>query len=203
METHVKNAVTQNFTKESLSQLSQVIDSNQEIGISVEGVGGNVTITDIGNSSNIILRQTLSSTMNVGNAIVNTVKNTLGMSTDDAVTTKNISDVGLTSKTDLRNGNASSGDMTSKLDYKQTISQDFGMGSSGSSLSSCISCILCVVCIVSSGLGAVMPDMSRTTEINQISSESSGNSPPENKESTGSSEGEGEGTKVGGFFYFN
>jgi len=200
METHVKNAVTQNFTKESLSQLSQIIDSNQKIGISVEGVGGNVSISDIGNSSNIILRQTLSSNMNVGNAIVNTVKNTLGMSTDDAVTTKNVSDVGLTSKTDLRNGNSSSGDMSSKFEYKQTITQDFGFGSSGSSLSSCISCICCIVCVLSSGLGAIMPDMSSTTEINQVAPKEK--EKPEEKSSENSSS-EGTGTKVGGYFYFN
>ncbi|NDB86179.1 MAG: hypothetical protein EB127_26305 [Alphaproteobacteria bacterium] len=98
METHVMNAVTQNFTKESLTQLSQIINSNQEININVEGVGGNVSVKDIKLQSNIILRQTLTSSMNVGTAVINAVSNTLGAQTDDSAITKNTESVGLTNR---------------------------------------------------------------------------------------------------------
>jgi hypothetical protein len=206
METHVKNAVTQNFTKESLTQLSQIINSNQEISISVEGVGGNVTIRNTELTSSVILRQTLSNTMNVGTAIVNAVTNTLGAQTDDSVTTKNVEAIGLTSKADLRNGNTSDGDMQSKLDYKQTISQDFGMGSCGSSASSCICCIICIVCILSSGLGAVGGSMG---DVESMGDESMGmeenSSPVDAPESApvGTSVGGSSESSVGGYYYFD
>jgi hypothetical protein len=204
METHVMNAVTQNFTKESLTQLSQIINSNQKISIDVEGVGGDVTIKNTKLTSNVILRQTLANTMNVGTAVVQTVTNTLGAQTDDSVTTKNTETLGLTNKSDLRSGNTSAGDMESKLDYKQTISQDFGMGSCGSSASSCICCIICIVCILSSGLGAIggggggegMSDEGMGEE------EASPKSVPSENIGTkvgGSSESD----SVGGYYYFD
>lgn len=203
METHVMNAVTQNFTKESLTQLSQIINLSQSISIDVEGVGGSVTIRDVSLVSNIVLRQTLSNVMNVGTAIVQTVANTLGTETDDSVTTKNTETLGLTSKSDLRTGNTSSGDMATKLDYKQTISQDFGLGSCGSSASSCICCIICIVCILSSGLGAVGGGMgSDGTGDDGMSDD--GNKPGEYNYKTGidnrpvGPDGQKIGTEVGG-----
>jgi hypothetical protein len=184
IQTNINNAVTQNFTKESLSQLAQIINSNQDISIDVEGVGGNVSINDISNTSNIILRQTMTSSVNVGNAIVNSVVNSMGIITDDAVTTKNIADTGVTNKTDLRNGNTSTATLTNKLDYKQTISQDFGFGSCGSSMSSCICCICCIVCILSCGLGGM------TAMIPSGSEESSSEEKSEEEKSEESSEEE-------------
>jgi hypothetical protein len=205
METHITNAVTQNFTKESLSQLSQIVNSNQDIGIDVEGVGGSVTIRNIENSSNIILRQTMTSSMNVGNAVVQTLANTMALETDDAATTKNTEALGLTSKTDLRTGNAASGDMTTSLDYKQIISQDFGMGSCGSSASSCISCIICIVCILSCGLGAMGGGGGGDSEItyNQVPYTGPAAVLPGNRgTSVGGSSSENE-TSIGGYYYFN
>ena len=203
METHVMNAVTQNFTKESLTQLSQIINLSQNINIDIEGVGGNATIRDTSLVSNIVLRQTLSNVMNVGTAVVQTVANTLGAQTDDSVTTKNTESLGLTSKSDLRSGNKSDGDMLSKLDYKQTISQDFGMGSCGSSASSCICCIICIVCILSSGLGAVGGNMgsmgSEGLESSPIAPETALASAPTGTSVGGSSESE----SVGGYYYFD
>jgi hypothetical protein len=213
METHVMNAVTQNFTKESLTQLSQIINSNQSIEIDVEGVGGNVTIEDTFLNLNIVLRQTLTSNMNVGTAVINAVSNTLGAQTDDSVITKNTESLGLTNKTDTRNGNTSKGDMESKFDYKQTISQDFGLGSCGSCASSCICCIICIVCILSSGLGAVGGSMGSSGEEGMgEESVGEGESPTTNASSTEQPAASGpsapvgessESASVGGYYYFD
>jgi hypothetical protein len=211
IETHVMNSVTQNFTKESLTQLSQIINSTQKISIDVEGVGGNVTIKNTELTSNVILRQTLASQMNVGTAITNSVFNTLGAQTDDSVITKNTNSLGLTNKSDLRGGNTAKGDMDSKLDFKQTISQDFGMGSCGSSASSCICCIICIVCILSSGLGAVGgggggEDYSNEEyEEENSSPQAAPTAPPAQAEpQIGTSVGgSSESDSVGGYYYFD
>jgi hypothetical protein len=210
IETHVMNSVTQNFTKETLTQLSQIINSTQKISIDVEGVGGNVTIKNTKLTSNVILRQTLASQMNVGTAVTNSVFNTLGAQTDDSVTTKNTNSLGLTNKSDLRSGNTAKGDMDSKLDFKQTISQDFGMGSCGSSASSCICCIICIVCILSSGLGAVGggggEDYSSEEYVEENSSpQAAPTAPPAQAEpQIGTSvRGSSESDSVGGYYYFD
>jgi len=200
METHVNNAVTQNFTKESLSQLSQVLMLEQDIEIDIEGVGGNVSVEDISNVTNVVLRQTLSNTMNVGNSIANAVVNTMGIGTDDTQTTKNVSSAGLTSKTDLRNGLSSDSKITMENEYTQKITQDFGFGSCGSSMSSCISCIVCIICILSCGLGAAasaMPSGSESSETIITTSE------PSEKSETSDTPSDNVGTSVGGYYYFD
>jgi hypothetical protein len=223
MESHIKNAVTQNFTKESLSQLAQIINQSQEIGIDIEGVGGNVTVSNLENQANIVLRQTMTSNVDFGTAIVNSVKNTMGISTDDALVSKNVVGLGLTSVDELRNGNTNKADFASSLDYKQTISQDFGMGSSGSSFSSCSICICCIICILSCGLGAgsgMLPSSSGSDSSDSLdSSDSSENTSDEsnNNETSDSSNNktsdssnsipeessDGVGSSVGGYYYFD
>jgi hypothetical protein len=213
MESHISNAVTQNFTKESLNQLSQIINNNQSLKIDVEGVGGNVIIKNLKNTANIVLRQTMTSKVDFGTAIVNSVQNSLGIVTDDTLTTKNVTALGLTSKFDLRNGNTSEAEMKSEMKYKQTISQGFGMGSCGSSFSSFSSCICCIICILSCGLGAAS-SMIPPVESGESSQESSeqGSSEPESAELPKSSEEEspgqesseqGVGSSVGGYYYFD
>ena len=225
METHINNAVTQNFTKESLSQLSQYLEQNQNIKITIEDIGGNVEVGNIENATNIVLRQTLSSKMNVGNAIANTVINTLGIQTDDTVVTKNIQDSGLTSKTDLRNGMTSTTDMETKMKYTQKMTEDFGFGSCGSiSLLSSLPCIICIVCVLSFGSGgmslissiASSESSSDKLQANEEIDDSDSSKSPGSSESSesiessvspGSSDSSGstefKGTSVGGYYYFD
>jgi hypothetical protein len=211
MESHINNSVTQNFTKESLNQLSQIINQNQSLNIDVEGVGGNVIIRNIKNTANVVLRQTMTSNIDFGTAIVNSVQNSLGIITDDSLTSKNVTSLGLLSKTDLRNGNTSEADFKSDMKYKQTITQDFGMGSFGSSFSSCSICICCIICILSCGLGAgsgmipSAPDSSDTSDTPDTSESSSQKSPDESssQESSGQESSDGVGTSVGGYYYFD
>lgn len=211
METSIKNAVTQNFTKESLSQLAQIINNNQEIEIDIEGVGGNVTISNLENQANIVLRQTMTSEVDFGTAIVNSVKNTMGMMTDDEITSSNVIGLGLTSADELRNGNTNKADFESSLEYKRTVTQDFGMGSSGSSFSSCSICICCIICILSCGLGAgsgMLPSSSgsdssdSSDESNNNETSDSSNSIPEGSSDNVESS-DGVGSSVGGYYYFD
>jgi hypothetical protein len=232
METSIKNAVTQNFTKESLNQLAQIINQDQEIEIDIEGVGGNVTVSNLENQANIVLRQTMTSKVDFGTAIVNSVKNTMGMMTDDEITSSNVIGLGLTSVDELRNGNTNKADFASSLDYKRTVTQDFGMGSSGSSFSSCSICICCIICILSCGLGAggsMLPsgsgsdssdssdssDESNNNETsdssnNEISnsssneiSNSSSNEISDSSNSMPEESSDGVGSSIGGYYYFD
>jgi len=225
METHINNSVTQNFTKESISQLSQYLKQNQNIEITIEDVGGNVSVTDISNATNIVLRQTLQNKMNVGNAIVNSVVNTMGLETDDGVASKSIQDAGLTSKTDLRNGITSKADLESTASYSEKVTQDlgFGCGSSGSSLIFfCIPCIICIVCVLSVGAGGLTATAAASgiassesptdklqpgEEIDNSDSSNSTNSTESSDGMPNSSESlesiDSPGTSVGGYYYFD
>ena len=225
METHIHNAVTQNFTKESISQLSQYLEQNQNIKITIEDVGGNVNLENIENVTNIVLRQTLSNKMDVGNAIINSVKNTMELETDDTAATKNFQQSGLTSKTDLRNGITSDAKMSSTIENSQKMVQDFGFGSCGScSLLSLLPSIICIVCVLSFGSGgmslissiASSESSSDKLQANEEIDDSDSSKSPGSSESSesiessvspGSSDSSGstefKGTSVGGYYYFD
>jgi len=223
METHIKNAVTQNFTKESISQLSQYLEQNQNIKITIEDVGGNVLVNNIENATNVVLRQTLANKMNVGNAICNAAKKSMGIITDDTDISKNFQDSGLTNTTDLRNGLTSDVQMKSELKYKQTITQDTGLGSSTSSLAcSFLPCIICIVCVLSFGVGGLTAAAAASgiassesptdklqpgEEIDNSDSSNSTNSTESSDGMPNSSESlesiDSPGTSVGGYYYFD
>ena len=192
LQTIVNNSVTQNFTKDTVNILSQTVIGNQTMNINAANIGGNCTISNISQNFNITLRQTLTSNLNIGTAIVNSITSQLGVKTDDKVANANIAKATATTKNDLRASNGLTANLTSSEQYTQTFAS--GFGSSGSSGSSFICCCLCCICILSSGLGGlVMP-----TGDNSDSSESE-SSAPESSDDNPSSE---EPTK-GGFSFFN
>ncbi len=182
IESHVNNAVTQNFTRDTLTILSQSIVTNQFLEIDVGNVGGKCTIDNITQSVRIALRQTLSQKMDIGTSIINTVSNTLGIVTDDQQTAKTFVQNGLTSESDMTN--SQSADVTSKSEFKYTKEFTSGMGScgsSGSSTSSSLSfyCFCCICCLILCG-GISMPSFPQS-EQSEDSKQSS-----ENSDSTGS-----------------
>ena len=150
LATHISNAVTQNFTKETVNILAQTITASQEMSIDVSNVGGNVSLKNIKQSMNIILRQTLTAKMDLGNAIVNSFKNSAGLSTDDATVIKNTATSGVVAATSLRNTSSNVIDAESAMSYTQSITNGSmgSMNSSGSSGSSCFSwCSFCILCL--------------------------------------------------------
>ena len=150
LATKINNAVTQNFTKETVNILSQSIMADQSMSIKATNIGGNVTLKNIKQNMNIILRQTLSAKMDIGNAIVNDFKNSAGLSTDDATVIKNTANAKLTDISSLRNTGSQSLEAESSLKYERSITNGSlgscnSSGSSGSSFFSWSSfCILCV-----------------------------------------------------------
>ena len=164
LQTAINNSVTQNFTKDTMNILVQTVYVSQDMDINFNG-GGDCVLSDFNQKANILLRQMMSSKMDIGTAIVNSIQNQLGIGTDDSVANKNVQDATATTANDLRSGNASKSDMKSAQEYIQKITQYMDLtGSSGSSLSSCICCICCIISILSCGLG----DMELPTSIGDI-----------------------------------
>lgn len=151
----VNNAVTQNFTKDTINILSQTVIGNQTMNIDVSDIGGNCVIENISQNFNIMLRQSLSAQLNIGTSITNGITTAMGVKTDDTVATENVQSATATTKNDLRSGQTSSQVNISSEEYTQTIANLGGFGSSGSSGSSCICCIICIICILSCGSGAL------------------------------------------------
>jgi hypothetical protein len=136
--------------------LIQDITNIQDISLGAAEVGGDCIIEDAENSTNIILRQTLSAKMNIGTAIVNSIKDQLGVQTDDSVANKNVQNTTQTSANDLRSGLTLESSLKSVQEYIQTITQQGnGLGSLGSLLSICCCCSCCIISILSSGMGAI------------------------------------------------
>ena len=69
----INNAVTQNFTKDTVNILSQTVIGKQKMSINVADVGGDCVIKNISQNFNIMLRQSLSAQLNIGTAITNSV----------------------------------------------------------------------------------------------------------------------------------
>lgn len=151
----INNAVTQNFTKDTVNILSQTVIGKQKMSINVADVGGDCVIKNISQNFNIMLRQSLSAQLNIGTAITNSVASAMGTKTDDTVANDNVQSSTATTKNDLRSGQTSSQVAVSSEDYTQTVANLGGFGSSGSSGSSCICCIICIICILSCGSGAL------------------------------------------------
>jgi hypothetical protein len=152
----INNAVTQNFTKDTMNILIQEVKLVQNLDADAESIGGDCSVKDLEQNANVVLRQTLSAKMNIGTAIVNSIKDQLGMQTDDSVANKNVQETTQTTANDLRSGSTSKSSLKSVQEYIQTLTQhsdDFG--SLGSLLSICCCCCCCIISILSSGMGAI------------------------------------------------
>jgi len=168
LQSSINNAVTQNFTKNTVNVLAQTLSLNQTLSIEAVNIGGDCTVENISQLANVAMRQTMTSKMDIGTAIVNSVQNSMGIKTDDSFVKDNLQDTKAITKNDLRSGNASISDMKSDQTVTQKMEQYMdGLGSSGSSASSCICCIICLVCILSCGLGGL--SMSSETNITESS----------------------------------
>ena len=185
----INNAVTQNFTKDTVNILSQTVIGNQTMNIDVSDIGGDCVIKNISQNFNIMLRQSLSAQLNIGTAITNAVTSAMGTKTDDTVANENVQSATATTKNDLRSEQTSSQVAVSSETYTQTFANFGGLGSSGSSGSSCICCIICIICILSCGSGGLSMSSESYTEINSSESGDSGDS--------------GDSEKKGGFSFFN
>lgn len=211
LQSSINNAVTQNFTKNTVNVLAQTLSLNQTLSIEAVNIGGDCTIENISQVANVAMRQTMTSKMDIGTAIVNSVQNSMGSKTDDSFVKDNLQDTKIITKNDLRSGNTSVSDMKSDQTVTQKMEQYMdGIGSSGSSGSSCICCIICIICILSSGLGGL--SMSSETTVNSSSESESesdaplydknlNNSSDSNKSSEDSSSSDNNDSK-GGFFSF-
>jgi hypothetical protein len=203
LQTIINNSVTQNFTKDTLNILVQTLNIDQNLLIDVANVGGDCNLENISQNANVVLRQTMSSKMDLGTAIINKIQNDLGISTDDTVAVSNLQKTTTTTTNDLRAGNTSITSQKSDQSYTRLIEQYMDTaGSSGSSASSCICCIICIVCILSSGLGGIsMPQSSSDGLDSSESPDSSSDSSSAQKIADSSSAQKSEGAR-GGFFSF-
>lgn len=178
IQSSVLNAVTQNFTHETVTQLVQAINVNQSLGINISNVGGNVTVSNISQNANVILVSTLTQNMNIGTAIINSVASSLGTKTDDTVAIKKASSTILKDSTKLRSTSSTTNSTVSEFSYEQSITQSFlpGCGASGASSSS--SLILCILFMIGPMLfkSLPMPGADTETESESDSSDSSNSS---------------------------
>ena len=217
LSTSINNAVTQNFTKETLNILAQTVVGSQSLKIKVSNIGGNVSILDTTQRANIVLRQTLTEQLNIGTSIINSVVNSMGIQTDNSLIQKKTLDAGVITANSLRNSSSTQQEGSSSTDYLQTLTQDFGgsmgslnsCGSSGSSFFSLCCCIILCVCIALSGVGGVMisangdeGDGSNTTSTESEDQSKAPTSAPETSSVPRELEENPGAVQAGGFFFF-
>lgn len=156
LQSIINNAVTQNFTKNTMNILIQEAKVSQRMEIDAASTGGDCYVKRLKQDANVMLRQTLSARMNIGTSIVNSIKDQLGVQTDDSVANKNVQETTQTTANDLRSGITAESALKSAQEYIQKITQQGdGFGSLGSLLSICCCCCCCIVSILSSGMGAI------------------------------------------------
>jgi len=180
LKTVVNNSVTQNFTKNTVNILSQSVIGNQDMNINISNIGGNCVLKNISQKFNVTLRQTLTSKINIGTAIVNGITSALGTKTDDQVSNENVQKQSSATKNDLRTDQASTQVASSEFSASSFVGDFGGFGSSGSSSSSCIICIICVCSILLCGFGGL-------TMASGLLSDSEGGSDSSSSESSDSS----------------
>lgn len=204
----VNNSITQNFTKNTVNILAQTVIGEQSLTIDISDVGGNCTIENTEQSFNIMLRQTLSSQLNIGTAIVSSIANTLGVQTDNSVAASNLQD--LTSKigNSLRSDQTSTQVAASDQKYTQTITS--GTGIFASCITYSILCTICCLCIFGGLGGLTAKAMSNSSEdSSEDSSEKSPedssdkSTPPEDSSDKSPSEDSSSDNPEGGFSFFN
>lgn len=174
----IKNSVTQNFTHNTVTQLMQAINISQSMNIDVSSVGGDVVIKNLSQMANIQLRQVLSGKMDIGTAIVSTIKDSTGIKTDDEIAIKKTDITKVVDTLGLRNDNSFSSDVTTDVKNSQSITTG-GMGGLGELLGAlaccCILCCCCSICIcVAPMLGGMIPAPASegTTEVSSEQSTS-------------------------------
>jgi hypothetical protein len=196
LKTVVNNSVTQNFTKNTVNILSQSVIGNQDMAINIANIGGNCVLKNISQKFNVTLRQTLTSKINIGTAIVNGITSALGTKTDDQVSNENVQKATSATKNDLRTDQTSSQFATSEFNASSFVGDFGGFGSSGSSSSSCIICIICVCSILLCGFGGLTMASGLLSDSSD-SSDSSGSSGSSDSSDSSSSD-----NKNGGFSFF-
>jgi hypothetical protein len=150
IQNSVINAVTQNFTHETVTQLIQSINIAQTMGINISNVGGNVRINNISQKANVVLLSALGQHMDIGTAITASVASSLGTKTDDVATIQKSSSVTLADSSNLRSGTSSDNKTDSTFSYDQALSQSLcqgifpeSLGGSGACSAICLS-LLCL-----------------------------------------------------------
>ena len=203
----VNNSITQNFTKNTVNILAQTVIGEQSLTIDISDIGGNCTIENTEQNFNITLRQTLSSQLNIGTAIVASIANTLGVETDNSVAASNVQD--LTSKigNNLRTDQTSTQVAVSDQKYSQTITS--GTGVIASCITYSILCTICCLCIFGGLGGLTAKAIGNSSESSDDSSEestpedSSEKSSPEDSSEKSSPEDSSSDNPEGGFSFFN
>ena len=163
IETNIQNSVTQNFTRNTVTQLMQAINLSQDMSIKIKSVGGNVTVSNISQLANIQLRQVLDQKMNIGAAITNNMSSNLGVQNDEKLTLDKKDVSTNNNKNTVRNTSDSTSDQDQKSSSSLTMTTGFGgsfgsFGSCGSSFFIFCSCCICIVlCMVGPMLGGMIP----------------------------------------------
>lgn len=204
IQSSVLNAVTQNFTHETVTQLVTAININQAMGFSISDVVGNVSIKNISQSANVVITSTLNQHMNIGTAIVNSVASSLGTSTDDKTAIKKSQSTTLKDTSTLRASSTSTNTTTSTFSYDQALTQSLvpGCGCSGSSFLS--SLILAMVFFIGPMLMKGLPDV---TESEEASSEAETSDSPASTPTSSSPSSSPESTPKavatqGGYYFY-
>jgi hypothetical protein len=168
LQTKIVNSVTQNFSHETVTQLMQTVNSNQQMNIKFSNIIGDVKLSNISQLANIVLRQTLTQKMNIGLAITNGIVNGMGISTEDRTSIINALRSDVLSKTKSRTSSSFTQDLKSTYEYTQKVASGSGSSTScGSSGSSWLSCIIIIICCVAGPLLSSLP----MPEMNSSSSE--------------------------------
>jgi hypothetical protein len=217
IETNIQNSVTQNFTRNTVTQLMQAINLSQDMSIKIKSVGGNVTVSNISQLANIQLRQVLDQKMNIGTAITNSMSASAGIQNDESVTLKKRDASSNINNNDLRNTSDSTSDQDQKSSSSLTMTTGFGgslgsCNSCGSSFFILCSCCICIVlCMVGPMLGSMIPASGDSEASEEGTSEESTSSEapatPESSEAApapaspeASSSEQPTGTSVGGYY---
>jgi len=215
IQSSILNAVTQNFTHETVTQLVTCINVSQSLGINIKNVGGNVNLKDIKQSNSIVMNSTLSQHMDIGTAITNSVAASLGASTDDQQVVKKSTSSTLADTSTARGSAVSTTDTESAFEYKQELTQSMipSSGSSGGSGSSSISSVvLCIIFMVGPMLLSKLPTSLASADSDYSSqNESSSPSSTESTDSTDSTASTAStassttptvGTSKGGYYFY-
>lgn len=160
IQSSILNAVTQNFTHETVTQLVTAINVSQSMGINIKNVKGNVNLKDISMTNSIVMNSTLTQHMDIGTAITNSVAASLGASTDDQQVLKKSTSSTLADVSTARGSAVSTTDTESAFQYKQELTQSMipSSGSSGGSGSCSVSSvILCIIFMVGPMLLSKLP----------------------------------------------
>lgn len=190
ISTSISNSVTQNFTHNTVTQLMQAINLNQNMNIRVEDIAGNIVISNISQVANVQLRQVLSQKMDIGTAIVNGIQNGAGIVTDDNIAIKKSDINSIVNKNGVRNSSSFKSDQAQDITVDRTISTGGGSmpssQSSGSSFSSIFSSIFCIICCIAAPmLGAMIPPPAESESYESVNdSDASTSSNPPTTESS-------------------